>query len=99
MVGKLMAAMASGDMAAVVALLHPDVTFTGDSNRRAPTAARVIHGPDKVARFLFGLARRYGPRFFERRASSLWSTASSAPTPPGRLPTATSRSWRRISSR
>ena len=43
-VGKLMAAMASGDMAAVVALLHPEVTFTGDSNRKAPTAARVIHG-------------------------------------------------------
>lgn len=64
-VGKLMAAMAIGDMATVVALLHPDVTFTGDSNRKAPTAARVIHGPDKVARFVFGLAKRYGPRFFE----------------------------------
>ncbi|TPG34622.1 sigma-70 family RNA polymerase sigma factor [Mycolicibacterium hodleri] len=64
-VGKLMAAMAVGDMAAVVDLLHPDVTFTGDSNRKAPTAARVIHGPDKVARFIFGLARRYGSRFFE----------------------------------
>lgn len=64
-VGRLMAAMAVGDLAAVVALLHPDVTFTGDANRRAPTAARVIHGPDKVARFMFGLARRYGARFFE----------------------------------
>jgi RNA polymerase sigma-70 factor (ECF subfamily) len=64
-VGKLMAAMAAGDMAAVVELLHPDVTFTGDSNRKAPTAARVIQGADKVARFIFGLARRYGPRFFE----------------------------------
>jgi RNA polymerase sigma-70 factor (ECF subfamily) len=64
-VGKLMAAMAAGDMAAVVGLLHPDVTFTGDSNRKAPTAARVIRGADKVARFLFGLAGRYGPRFFE----------------------------------
>lgn len=62
-VGKLMAAIASGDLAATVALLHPGVTFTGDSNRVAPTAARVIHGPDKVARFLFGLARRYGPAF------------------------------------
>ncbi|MGE2692228.1 sigma-70 family RNA polymerase sigma factor [Mycolicibacterium pulveris] len=59
--GALMAALASGDMEAVVRLLHPDVTFTGDANRRAPTATRVIHGPDKVARFLFGLARRYGP--------------------------------------
>ena len=56
--------MAAGDMSAVVTLLHPDVTFTGDSNRRAPTAARVILGPDKVARFLFGLAHRYGPAFF-----------------------------------
>jgi RNA polymerase sigma-70 factor (ECF subfamily) len=64
-VGRLMAAMAAGDMAAVVALLHPEVTFTGDSNRKAPTAARVIHGSDKVARFIFGLAKRYGPRFFE----------------------------------
>ncbi|WIM87750.1 sigma-70 family RNA polymerase sigma factor [Candidatus Mycobacterium wuenschmannii] len=62
-VGKLMAAIMSGDMAATVALLHPGVTFTGDSNRAAPTAARVIHGPDKVARFLFGLAQRYGPSF------------------------------------
>jgi RNA polymerase sigma-70 factor (ECF subfamily) len=60
-VGSLMAAMAAGDLDAVVALLHPDVTFTGDSNRRAPTAVRVIEGPEKVARFLLGLARRYGP--------------------------------------
>ena len=63
LVGSLMAALASGDMEAVVRLLHPEVTFTGDSNRRAPTAARVIHGPDKVARFLLGLAQRYGPNF------------------------------------
>ncbi|OBK75790.1 sigma-70 family RNA polymerase sigma factor [Mycobacterium sp. 1164985.4] len=61
--GALMAALASGDMEAVVALLHPDVTFTGDSNRQAPTAPRVIYGPEKVARFLFGLVRRYGPQF------------------------------------
>jgi RNA polymerase sigma-70 factor (ECF subfamily) len=60
---ELMAAMASGDLAATIALLHPGVTFTGDSNRAAPTAPRVIHGPDKVARFLFGLAQRYGPSF------------------------------------
>ena len=61
--GALMAALAEGDMNAVVRLLRPEVTFTGDSNRRAPTAARVIHGADKVARFLFGLAKRYGPNF------------------------------------
>ncbi|MDA2894609.1 sigma-70 family RNA polymerase sigma factor [Mycolicibacterium sp. BiH015] len=59
-VGKLLAAMASGDLDVVVSLLHPDVTFTGDANRKAPTAARVIHGRDKVARFLLGLGAKYG---------------------------------------
>jgi RNA polymerase sigma-70 factor (ECF subfamily) len=63
-VGRLMAAMAAGDLEAVVALLHPDVTLTGDANGKAPTAINVIHGSDKVSRFLFGLARRYGPAMF-----------------------------------
>ncbi|CAJ1584987.1 sigma-70 family RNA polymerase sigma factor [[Mycobacterium] wendilense] len=62
-VGKLMAAIADGDLAAVVAQLHPEVRFTGDANRRAPTAAQIVVGPDKVARLLLGLARRYGPGF------------------------------------
>src|ERR1700736_840312 len=69
--GALMAALAAGEMDAVVRLFHPDVTFTGDSNRRAPTAARVIHGPDKVARFLFGLARRYGPEWLSTNQLAL----------------------------
>jgi RNA polymerase sigma-70 factor, ECF subfamily len=59
-----MAAIAAGDVAAVVALLHPDVVFTGDSNGKAPTAVRVVHGSDKVVRFMFGLAQRYGPAMF-----------------------------------
>jgi RNA polymerase sigma-70 factor, ECF subfamily len=63
-VGRLMAAMAAGDLEAVVSLLHPDVTFTGDSNGKAPTAVHMIQGADKVARFIFGLARRYGDAFF-----------------------------------
>jgi RNA polymerase sigma-70 factor, ECF subfamily len=63
-VGRLMAAMAAGDLEAVVALLHPDVTFTGDSNGKAPTAVQVIHGADKVVRFMLGLAQRYGPSMF-----------------------------------
>ncbi|ETW23793.1 sigma-70 family RNA polymerase sigma factor [Mycobacterium gastri] len=63
-VGKLMAAMAAGDLDTVVSLLHPDVTLTGDSNGKAPTAIQVILGADKVVRFMFGLARRYGPAFF-----------------------------------
>jgi RNA polymerase sigma-70 factor (ECF subfamily) len=64
-VGRFLAAMATADLDAVVALLHHDVTFTGDSNRKAPTAFRVIHGTDKVLRFMSGLARRYGPSWLE----------------------------------
>ncbi|WP_078280153.1 sigma-70 family RNA polymerase sigma factor [Mycobacteroides franklinii] len=60
-VGKLLQALLSGSVEAVVRLLHPDVTMTGDSDGKAPTAVRVIHGPDKVARFLLGLMERYGP--------------------------------------
>ncbi|CPR13482.1 RNA polymerase sigma factor SigJ [Mycobacterium bohemicum DSM 44277] len=63
-VGRLLAAMAAGDIDAVVALLHPDVTFTGDSDGKAPTAVRVIHGRDKVVRFMLGLMQRYGPAMF-----------------------------------
>jgi RNA polymerase sigma-70 factor, ECF subfamily len=63
-VGRLMAAMAAGDLDAVVSLLHPDVTFSGDSNGKAPTAVQVIRGPDKVVRFMLGLAQRYGPAMF-----------------------------------
>lgn len=62
-VGRLLAAMSAGDMDAVIGLLHPDVTLVGDSNGKARTAIRPIEGADKVARFLFGLARRYGPNW------------------------------------
>ncbi|OBJ01889.1 RNA polymerase subunit sigma [Mycobacterium alsense] len=63
-VGRLMAAMAAGDIETVVSLLHPDVTFTGDANGRAATAVQVIHGADKVVRFMLGLANRYGGEFY-----------------------------------
>src|SRR5205085_849883 len=63
-VGQLMAAMAASDVEAVVALLHPDVTIAGDSNGKAPPAIHIIHGPEKVVRFMLGLARRYGPEFY-----------------------------------
>ncbi|OJZ70035.1 RNA polymerase sigma factor SigJ [Mycobacterium paraffinicum] len=63
-VGRLMAAMAAGDLDTVVSLLHPDVTFTGDSNGKAPTAVQTIRGPAKVVRFMQGLAQRYGPAMF-----------------------------------
>jgi RNA polymerase sigma-70 factor, ECF subfamily len=70
-VGKLMAAMASGDLDAVVSLLHPDVVLTGDANGKASTAIQVIRGSDKVMRFMLGLAHRYGPAFFTAQQLAL----------------------------
>ncbi|OHU36281.1 RNA polymerase sigma factor SigJ [Mycobacteroides chelonae] len=64
-VGQLLEALMSGSVEAVVRLLHPDVTMTGDSDGKAPTAVRVIRGPDKVARFLLGLLDRYGPQMIQ----------------------------------
>jgi RNA polymerase sigma-70 factor, ECF subfamily len=57
---RFLAALATGDLNAVVELLHPDVTLIGDADGKARTARQVIYGQDKVARFLLGLMRRYG---------------------------------------
>jgi RNA polymerase sigma-70 factor, ECF subfamily len=81
MVGKLMAAIATGDLNAVVALLHPDVALTGDANGKASTAVHVIRGPDKVARFMLGLARRYGPMFVTANQLALINGELGAYTP------------------
>ncbi|ONI76895.1 RNA polymerase sigma factor SigJ [Actinosynnema sp. ALI-1.44] len=60
LLGRFVTALSSGDVQAVVALLHPDVALIGDADGKARTARQVIHGADKVARFLLGLMNRYG---------------------------------------
>ncbi|QFZ17323.1 sigma-70 family RNA polymerase sigma factor [Saccharothrix syringae] len=57
---RFVAALATGDVGAVVGLLHPDVVAVGDGGGKARTAINVIDGPAKVARFLLGLVRKYG---------------------------------------
>ncbi|MER5268106.1 sigma-70 family RNA polymerase sigma factor [Actinosynnema sp. NPDC002837] len=57
---RFLRALATGDVDAVIGLLHPDVVLVGDGGGKAKTAARVIDGADKVARFILGLLRRYG---------------------------------------
>ena len=64
-VERFLAAMATGDIDAIVATLHPDVVVIGDSNGTTGTAINVIHGPDKFARFYLGLFERYGDRAFQ----------------------------------
>ncbi|BCI90823.1 hypothetical protein NIIDMKKI_60290 [Mycobacterium kansasii] len=78
-VGKLMAAMAAGDLDTVVSLLHPDVTFTGDSNGRPPPPFRSFTARTRwfgsCSVWPVATARRSSPRI-----SWHWSTANWAPT-------------------
>ena len=64
-VQRFLTAMATGDIDAIVATLHPDVVVIGDSNGTTGTAINVIHGPDKFARFYLGLFDRYGETAME----------------------------------
>jgi len=57
---SLATAVTSGDLDAVVRLLHPDVVMIGDSDGKAPAAGRPLRGPREVAKFLAGVARIYG---------------------------------------
>jgi RNA polymerase sigma-70 factor (ECF subfamily) len=59
-VERLLTAILNGDVADVVALLHPDAVFIGDSDGKARTARRHMVGADKISRFLFGLVEQYG---------------------------------------
>ncbi|MFD7653390.1 sigma-70 family RNA polymerase sigma factor [Actinosynnema sp. NPDC059797] len=57
---RFVAALAAGDVDAVVGLLHPDVAVVGDGGGKARTAINVVAGREKAARFLLGLVRKYG---------------------------------------
>ena len=68
MVEKLLTAITSGDLDGVVALLHPEAVLVGDSDGKAKTSRHRMVGPDKITRFLFGLARMYGAQRVSRGA-------------------------------
>jgi RNA polymerase sigma-70 factor (ECF subfamily) len=52
-------ASASGDVAALVALLDPDVVLRSDGGGQVPAARTPVHGRDRVLQLLAGLSRRY----------------------------------------
>ena len=53
--GRFFAAVQSGDIAGLQAMLAADVSFTGDGGGKAPAAARTLVGIDKVGRFMVAL--------------------------------------------
>jgi RNA polymerase sigma-70 factor, ECF subfamily len=88
---ELAAAVTSGDLDAVVRLLHPDVVLTGDGGGKAPAAGRPLRGPREVANFLLGLTRIYGAQVFEPVLvnGDLGLLVRSHPTDNGRMVPAT----------
>jgi RNA polymerase sigma-70 factor (ECF subfamily) len=60
LLSALMTAVRSGDLDAIVQLLHPQVVMVGDADGKERTALRPVAGAQNVARFLLGLLRRYG---------------------------------------
>lgn len=58
---RFLDALAADDQQAVLALLAPDVTFTGDGGGKVNAGRNVIVGADRVLRLLVGLEHKYGP--------------------------------------
>lgn len=59
-VGAFLGAAAGGDLAGLVRLLDPSVVLTSDGGGVVNAARRPVLGPDKVARFMAGVARKRG---------------------------------------
>jgi RNA polymerase sigma-70 factor, ECF subfamily len=57
---RFFAATAGGDLAGLLELLAPDVVSVGDGGGKAWALTKPMHGRDRVAKFMLGLARR-GP--------------------------------------
>jgi RNA polymerase sigma-70 factor (ECF subfamily) len=57
---RFFAAAGGGDLDSLLELLAPDATMTGDGGGKAVALASTLTGADRIARFLFGLIRRYG---------------------------------------
>ena len=55
---RFLAAVEQGDTEGLVGLLAADAVLYGDGGGKAPALAAPVHGAERVARFMVGLARR-----------------------------------------
>ncbi len=60
-VDSFLAALAAGDESAALRCLHPDVDLVSDGGGKQRAARHPVVGSDRVARFMFGIARRARP--------------------------------------
>lgn len=73
--GSFAAAALQGDLPALMELLDPDVVLVSDGGRERHAARRPVVGPDRVARFIVNIVRR-----FPRRAvfEPVWANGAPA---------------------
>jgi RNA polymerase sigma-70 factor, ECF subfamily len=57
---QFFATAATGDVAALMTMLAPDVVWTADSNGKASAARRPVTGAERVAKLILGLLRMSG---------------------------------------
>jgi RNA polymerase sigma-70 factor (ECF subfamily) len=60
-VSAFSAAVVTGDLAALIGVLDPDVTLVSDGGGVVTAARRPVLGADRVARFLLGVMAKAGP--------------------------------------
>ena len=57
---KFLDALAADDKDAMVALFAPDATFVSDGGGKVRAARNILNDPDRIARFLLGIERKFG---------------------------------------
>ncbi len=60
LLSSFLAATEAGDLAALEAMLSEDVVLLSDGGGKKPAALNPIRGPNRVARFMVGVRRKFG---------------------------------------
>jgi RNA polymerase sigma-70 factor, ECF subfamily len=60
-VSAFLSAAGGGDLAALIATLDPDVVLSSDGGGQVSAALKPVHGADRVARFVLGIATKLQP--------------------------------------
>ncbi|GAA4662916.1 sigma-70 family RNA polymerase sigma factor [Amycolatopsis dongchuanensis] len=83
---RFLNALFTGNVREVAEILHPDVTFIGDSDGKARTAKQVITGADKLVRFFRGLVEMYSLEAFRGGRPVLVNGDLGVYLPPAEVP-------------